>query len=65
MLRGMTSKVMFERKAGRRKRGAIWKNIAVNLNNWDVFAVTARSLKDHFDYKSKKRQNVKGTGPYG
>ena len=33
MLRGMTSKVMFERKAGRRKRGAIWKNIAVNLNN--------------------------------
>ena len=64
-MRGMASKGMFERKSGRKERGAIWKNIADNLNNYGEFGVTAQSLKNHFDYTSKKRQDVKGTGLHG
>ena len=41
--------------------------IADNLNNCEGFAVTAQGLRDHFTtlmkrYKSKTRQEVKGTG---
>ena len=61
---------IFESKSGSRERGAIWQNIAENLNNFQEFAVTARSLRDHFTtlmkkYKLKTRQEVWGIGLKG
>ena len=44
VIRGMASKGIFESKSGSRKKGAIWQNIADNLNNWEEFAATARRL---------------------
>ena len=63
----MASKGVFESKSGSRERGAIWQNIADNLNNCEEFAVTTWSHKDPFitpmkKYKSKTRQEIKGTG---
>ena len=48
MMRRMASKVIFESKSGSRERGAIWQNIANNLNNCKEFAVTAQSIQDYY-----------------
>ena len=61
---GMASKGIFESKFGSWGRLAIWQNTADNLNNFEKFAVTGRSLRDHFTtlmkkYKSKTRQEQK------
>ena len=66
----MTNKGIFESKSGSRETGAIWQNVADNLNNFQEFAVTARSLRDHFTtlmkkYKLKTRQKVKSIGLKG
>ena len=70
MMRRMASKGIFESKYGSGERGAIWQNIAGSLNNCEEFALTARSLRDHFttlmkSCKSKPRWEVKGTGSEG
>ena len=44
MVGEMASKCIFESKSGSRERGAIWYNIADNLNNFEEFALTAQSL---------------------
>ena len=69
-MRRMASKGIFESKYGSGERGAIWQNIAGSLNNCEEFALTARSLRDHFttlmkSCKSKPRWEVKGTGSEG
>ena len=57
MMRGMTSKGIYESKSV--------GNIADNLNTCEEFAVMAQGLRDHFTtlmnrYKSKPRREVKG-----
>ena len=69
-MREMASKAIFESKSGSRERGAIWQNIADNLNKFQEFAVMARSLRDNFTtlmkkYKLKTRQLVWGIGLNG
>ena len=70
MMRGMSSKGIFESISGRRERGAVWQNIAVNLNNLQEFGVPAPSLRDHLTtlmkkYKLKTRQEVRDIGLKG
>ena len=70
MMRGMSSKGIFESRSGSRERGAIWQNIADNLNNLQKFAVAAPSLRDHLttltkNYELKTRQEVRGIGLKG
>ena len=67
LMRGMASKGIFDSKYGSGERGAIWPNIAENLNNCEKFGLRTRSLRDNFTTlvkrcKLKTRREIKVTG---
>ena len=62
MMRGMASKDILESKSGNRERRVIWQNIVDNLNKCEEFHLGFHFTTLMKNYKSKIRQEVKGTG---
>ena len=62
MMRGMASKGIIESRSGNREKRFIWQNIVDNLNNCEEFHLGFHFTALMKNYKSKIRQEVKGTG---
>ena len=63
MMRGMARKSIFKSKSARKKRGATRQNMTENLNNCKEFALTVRSLANHFTTLMKSTSQKRDEKP--